>query len=113
MQALQHVATSARPQSEHHKARDLQALTEALRSGHLGGVGLDVFWEEPADPADKLFSFPNVIALPHTGEPIKQFMSRPSPPKSSSCVCVLHSAVRLCGKELKAWRVARGRCMYA
>ncbi len=46
-----------------------QALLEALRDGHLGGVGLDVFWEEPADPADELFSFPNVIALPHTGAP--------------------------------------------
>ena len=48
----------------------MQALTEVLRSGHLGGVGLDVFWEEPGDPADEIFGFPNVIALPHTGEPL-------------------------------------------
>ena len=28
----------------------MQALLESLEAGHLGGVGLDVHWEEPADP---------------------------------------------------------------
>jgi phosphoglycerate dehydrogenase-like enzyme len=45
---------------------DRDALLEALRSGKLGGVGLDVFWEEPPDPADPLFSF-EVVATPHVG----------------------------------------------
>ena len=31
----------------------------------LGGVGLDVLWQEPGDPADPLFSHPNVHVLPH------------------------------------------------
>jgi len=44
---------------------DRTALLEALRTGKLGGVGLDVYWEEPPDPSDPLFQFDNVLATPH------------------------------------------------
>ena len=36
----------------------------ALETGHLAGVGLDVFWDEPVDPADPIFQYP-VVATPH------------------------------------------------
>jgi phosphoglycerate dehydrogenase-like enzyme len=43
-----------------------EAVVAALESGYLGGFGVDVFWEEPPNPKDALFAFPNVIATPHT-----------------------------------------------
>jgi phosphoglycerate dehydrogenase-like enzyme len=45
---------------------DQDALLDALRSGHLGGAGLDVFWEEPVDPQHPLFQ-QNVMVTPHIG----------------------------------------------
>ena len=44
---------------------DRAALERALDTGHLGGAGLDVFWEEPADPTDSLLNRSNVIVTPH------------------------------------------------
>ena len=38
-----------------------------MKSGKLGGLGLDVHWEEPGDPAKELYRLPNVIAFPHSG----------------------------------------------
>ena len=43
-----------------------EALEEALATGKIAGAGLDVFWEEPPDPDDSIFSC-NVIATPHVG----------------------------------------------
>ncbi len=38
-----------------------QALHDALASGHLGGLGLDTFYEEPARADDPLLKFKQVI----------------------------------------------------
>ena len=43
---------------------DRKDLEDALASGQIAGAGLDVFWEEPPDPGDPIFSH-NVIATPH------------------------------------------------
>jgi phosphoglycerate dehydrogenase-like enzyme len=45
---------------------DYDALLAALKDGRIAGAGLDVFWQEPFDPADPIFSH-NVIATPHVG----------------------------------------------
>jgi len=44
---------------------DRDALLEALRGGRLGGVGLDVYYEEPASEGDPLLGFDNVLITPH------------------------------------------------
>jgi phosphoglycerate dehydrogenase-like enzyme len=44
---------------------DRAALVAALASGRLGGVGLDVHWDAPPDPADPLYADPRVFATPH------------------------------------------------
>ncbi|MHA1169380.1 MAG: 2-hydroxyacid dehydrogenase [Candidatus Hodarchaeales archaeon] len=47
------------------KIIDETELIKALKSGHLGGAGLDVFYHEPAIPAD--LKLTNVVLTPHTG----------------------------------------------
>lgn len=44
---------------------DEPALIEALRSGVIAGAGLDVFEQEPVDPANPLLGMYNVVLAPH------------------------------------------------
>jgi D-3-phosphoglycerate dehydrogenase / 2-oxoglutarate reductase len=43
----------------------LDVLYDALKTGKLGAVGLDVFPEEPPDVSHPIFSHPNVLCTPH------------------------------------------------
>eukprot|EP00250_Pteridium_aquilinum_P021638 c25185_g2_i1 orf=580-1740(+) len=44
---------------------DYTAIKAALEANHLGGLGMDVAWFEPFDPADPILQYPNVILTPH------------------------------------------------
>lgn len=44
---------------------DEAALIAALRAGRIAGAGLDVFEQEPVDPANPLLAMENTIVTPH------------------------------------------------
>jgi len=44
---------------------DESAIVHHLRSGKIGGMGLDVQWIEPFDPNHEITQHPNVILTPH------------------------------------------------
>ena len=55
---------------------DRAAMERALATGQLGGVGLDVYWDEPWDPADPLFSHRKVVTMPHTAGSTREAFAR-------------------------------------
>jgi D-3-phosphoglycerate dehydrogenase len=50
------------------------ALVEGLKSGHLGGVALDVYESEPCTNSP-LFGMPNVLCTPHLGASTEEAQS--------------------------------------
>jgi D-3-phosphoglycerate dehydrogenase len=55
---------------------DEPALAAALGAGHLGGVALDVFAEEPAPADHPLLAFDRVVATPHCGGSTAEALER-------------------------------------
>ena len=43
----------------------LDLLAEALESGQLGAIGLDVFPTEPPDVTHRIFKHPQLVCAPH------------------------------------------------
>ncbi len=55
---------------------DQVALTEALRSGHLWGAGLDVTDPEPMRADDPLVTLPNCLVVPHVASATERTRDR-------------------------------------
>jgi D-3-phosphoglycerate dehydrogenase len=68
---------------------DEAALIEALRSGQIGGAGLDTFETEPIAPDNPLLAFDNVTVTPHTGGTTLQSSQRSHPFAAKNILDVL------------------------
>src|SRR5262249_13578779 len=55
---------------------DEAALLEGLKSGHIGGVALDVFVEEPPPKDHPLLAHERVVVTPHLGASTKEAQDR-------------------------------------
>lgn len=72
---------------------DYESVYQSLKLGHLGGLGLDVAWQEPFDPDDKILKFPNVIITPHVAgvtEPSYRTMAKVYTLLYSSWIILYH-----------------------
>ncbi len=52
------------------------ALERALAAGSLGGLGLDVYWQEPWNPDDPLYARDDIVVMPHTGGSTRESFNR-------------------------------------
>lgn len=78
---------------------DRDAAERALSRGALGGLGLDVFWEEPWNPGDPLFQRDDVVVTPHTAGATREALGR-------IAATVAENAARVWGDDAPLHRVA-------
>ncbi len=71
---------------------DEPALHAALKSGHLGGAGLDVLENEPVGPGHPLVQLPSVISSPHIAGVTVQSMAGMAAATARNLLSVLDGA---------------------
>ncbi|MBE0623343.1 MAG: hydroxyacid dehydrogenase [Burkholderiales bacterium] len=71
---------------------DTAALSEALRTGHLGGAAVDVLEQEPPAPGLALLQFDNVITTPHSAALTDEAMLRMGSDAGDDILRVLRGA---------------------
>lgn len=64
------------------------ALCEALKSGSIGGAGLDVFYHEPTRDDDEILHCPNVIVSPHSAAQTREAVIKMAQMCVSGCQAV-------------------------
>ncbi|XP_071701200.1 uncharacterized protein [Rutidosis leptorrhynchoides] len=77
---------------------DYKAVHDSLKSGHLGGLGIDVAWTEPLNPDDPILKFPNVILTPHVAG-VTEFSYRSMAKVVGDVALQLHAGKPLDGIE--------------
>jgi D-3-phosphoglycerate dehydrogenase len=65
---------------------DEAALNAALRSGHLGAAGIDVFHDEPVETAIPLLTAPNLIFTPHVAASTAEGLARMAMDAAEACL---------------------------
>ncbi len=73
---------------------DDAAVAEALHSGQLGGVGLDVLTTEPPTPDNPLLSAPNCLITPHIAWATRKARA---------------NIIRLAAENLAAWQMGKAQ----
>jgi D-3-phosphoglycerate dehydrogenase len=90
---------------------DEDALAEAVRSGHVGGAGIDVYVTEPTT-SSPLFELPQVVVTPHLGASTDEAQDRAGTDVAHSVLRALHGdfvpdAVNVqggpVGEEVRPW----------
>ncbi|KAF3341791.1 formate dehydrogenase [Carex littledalei] len=69
--------------------RNYDAVYEHLKTGHLGGLGIDVAWFEPFNPDDPILKLPNVLITPHVGG-VTEYSYRSMAKVVGDCALELH-----------------------
>ncbi|XP_073145364.1 uncharacterized protein [Henckelia pumila] len=77
---------------------EYDAVLYHLKSGHLGGLGIDVAWTEPFDPDDAILKFPNVIITPHVAG-VTEYSYRSMAKVVGDVALQLHAGTSLTGIE--------------
>lgn len=70
---------------------DESALIEALKTGEIGGAGLDCFETEPTCADNPLFDMTNVLASPHIGFATHESLQRMGQIVADNIIAVLES----------------------
>ncbi|XP_075519017.1 uncharacterized protein LOC142552957 isoform X1 [Primulina tabacum] len=78
---------------------DYDAVLYHLKTGHLGGLGIDVAWTEPFDPDDAILKFPNVIITPHVAG-VTEYSYRSMAKVVGDVALQLHGGTSLTGIEI-------------
>ncbi|XP_059638133.1 uncharacterized protein LOC132280045 [Cornus florida] len=77
---------------------DYEAVHYHLKSGHLGGLGIDVAWTEPFDPEDPILKLPNVLITPHVAG-VTEYSFRSMAKVVGDVALQLHAGAPLTGIE--------------
>ncbi|XP_073288145.1 uncharacterized protein [Primulina huaijiensis] len=78
---------------------DYDAVLYHLKTGHLGGLGIDVAWTEPFDPDDAILRFPNVVITPHVAG-VTEYSYRSMAKVVGDVALQLHAGTSLTGIEI-------------
>ena len=88
---------------------DLDALVDALRSGHVAGAALDVFPEEPYTTGP-IFGLPNVVVTPHLGASTQEAQDRAGVIAAEQVAAALRESSSRTRSTSPRWRPRRWTC---